>query len=85
MLKNRLAKLEQSINQQQNENKIYLVYEDKYKGRMSIPDLNFYGTIESGHTRMDQYPSGIFVIWHMTMDRNYEDEEWRRLVENMAN
>lgn len=86
MLKNRLAKLEQSMNQKQVENKIYLVYQDENRDRMSIPDLNYLGTIENGRLLMAQYPNGMFVIWcSMVIDKDYSDDEWNRMVKDFAN
>lgn len=82
MLKNRLAKLEQSINQK-DEQKIYVVSQDNDRNRIAIAGLNFLGTMENGRNLMDQYPSAMFVIMNIP-DNCLDDAEWSQMTQQMC-
>lgn len=59
-LKNRLAKLEQSVKETIDRPRVY--FADEHNGRMVIPDLNFSGTSQEGHELMKKYPNFTFIV-----------------------
>lgn len=64
MLKQRLSKLEHVINKlsSYDQERVFFVDLDDKTDLMHIPDLNFTGTAEDGHTLMGQYPNAVFLI-----------------------
>lgn len=66
MLKKRLERLEENARGNRGA-ALHVVYVDKEKGTMSIPSINFHGTIDEGETLMDSdnYEECLFVVFNM--------------------